>query len=139
MLQWEQTVLADRASVSVETIKRLERLNGDLPAQYETLSKIHDAFERAGIRFVEYGEVDDSGAGVRFALTKSAQLENAIVRSFGIVVEDALRNILPNLRDKTIDLNVTRDAVFAIIAYINNNPTGIWNYVTEDFDFEESE
>jgi len=59
ILRMEQTTLAENAGLSVETIKRLERLDGELSAQFETLFAIRQVFERAGL--------DLQGGGVRRA------------------------------------------------------------------------
>ena len=52
----DQSGLADIAGVSVETIKRLEKLNGPLlSANGKTLSAIQTALEAAGVEFIEGG------------------------------------------------------------------------------------
>jgi transcriptional regulator with XRE-family HTH domain len=49
---WNQTVLAQKSGLSVETIKRLERLKGYLGAvKVETLDAIIKAFDKAGVEF----------------------------------------------------------------------------------------
>jgi transcriptional regulator with XRE-family HTH domain len=47
----EQTELARRASLSLETIKRLERIRGPVEANARTLRSIQRAFETIGITF----------------------------------------------------------------------------------------
>jgi len=52
MARMDQKDLADIAAVSVETIKRLEKMNGDLSAtRVLTLNAIQKALEAAGIEF----------------------------------------------------------------------------------------
>src|SRR5262249_51197284 len=68
MLRWEQTQLAERAGVSVETIKRLEGAEGRLAAQIDTLMKIRTACEFAGIEFTD----DEKRPGVRLAEDRTA-------------------------------------------------------------------
>ncbi|HAY05053.1 MAG: XRE family transcriptional regulator [Hyphomonas sp.] len=52
MLNWSQSELARRAELSVETIKRLERMEGSLDAtKVSTLSAITKAFAKEGIEF----------------------------------------------------------------------------------------
>ena len=52
MLRWEQATLAEKAGVSVETIKRLERLDGPLTAgRHATITAIEKAFAKAGVEF----------------------------------------------------------------------------------------
>jgi transcriptional regulator with XRE-family HTH domain len=55
ILRMEQTTLAAEAGISVETIKRLERLDGELSAQSETLFAIRQVFERAGLDLYDGG------------------------------------------------------------------------------------
>lgn len=53
MLSWSQSELAERAELSVETIKRLESMKGTLDAtKVSTLSAITSAFAQAGIEFI---------------------------------------------------------------------------------------
>jgi len=59
----EQTQLAERAGVSVETIKRLEGAQGPLRAQHDTLNSIRKALEYAGVEFID----DADRPGVRLA------------------------------------------------------------------------
>ena len=62
LLGISQTELATAAEVSVETIKRLEGLKGEVSANRATLAAIMRAFDAAGVLFIdENGE----GAGVR--------------------------------------------------------------------------
>lgn len=52
MLSWSQSDLAEKTELSVETIKRLERMKGSLDAtKVSTLSAITSAFEKAGVEF----------------------------------------------------------------------------------------
>lgn len=52
MLNWSQSELARQAELSVETIKRLESMQGPLDAtKVSTLSAITRAFEKAGVEF----------------------------------------------------------------------------------------
>ncbi len=60
--RWGQTELAEAASVSVETVKRLEKTHGDVRANMTTVTAIIRAFEAVGVVFdVSKG----SGPGVR--------------------------------------------------------------------------
>ena len=51
MLRWEQTQLASAADVSVETVKRLEKMPGLVPGQVSTVDRIKRALEAAGVEF----------------------------------------------------------------------------------------
>ena len=56
----EQAELAQRSSLSLQTIKRLEGIRGMVDANVRTLNAIVRAFEDMGVRFLAYEE----GAGV---------------------------------------------------------------------------
>lgn len=62
MLRLEQAQLADAAGVSVETIRRLERLEGRLSAHGETLFRIVSVLKRAGVAFALDAEGSSSVA-----------------------------------------------------------------------------
>lgn len=52
LVRMEQAKLADAADISVETIKRLERIDGPLDgAKAGTLAAIQRALEEAGVEF----------------------------------------------------------------------------------------
>ena len=51
-LRWSAEVLAARAKVGVQTIKRLEATDGVPPGRSKTLQEVQLALERAGIEFV---------------------------------------------------------------------------------------
>lgn len=78
MLRMEQTELAQKAGVSVETIKRLEKMDRFPNASHATLSSIKSAFEIEGIIFIEEGKNEDGGFGVRFSGDKSKILMSTI-------------------------------------------------------------
>jgi predicted transcriptional regulator len=62
MLRWDQKQVAEAASVSLETIKRLEGMSGMVTATTSTVAAIKGALEAAGAIFIaENGE----GPGVR--------------------------------------------------------------------------
>ena len=58
----EQTDLAARAEVSVETVKRLEGMRGTVAAQMATVLAIKRALEVAGVIFID---ANGEGPGVR--------------------------------------------------------------------------
>lgn len=52
MLRWSQSDLAEASDVSVETIKRLEKMDGPLTAtRVVTVAAIERAFAEAGVEF----------------------------------------------------------------------------------------
>lgn len=64
ILRLNQVELAKAASVSLETIKRLEAMHGELKVRLETLTRIKEALEKAGVEFIPE---NGGGAGVRLA------------------------------------------------------------------------
>jgi transcriptional regulator with XRE-family HTH domain len=57
LLRWDQATVAERAGVSLETIKRLERLDGPLLAtRSSTLDALEKTFRAAGVDFTNGGE-----------------------------------------------------------------------------------
>jgi len=64
ILRLSQADLAKAASVSLETIKRLEAMHGELKVRLDTLMRIKDALEKAGVEFIPE---NGGGAGVRLA------------------------------------------------------------------------
>jgi transcriptional regulator with XRE-family HTH domain len=61
MLRWDQAQIAAKADVSVETIKRLEKMDGPLlDTRGATVAAIRKAFERAGVAFT-----DDNGLSLK--------------------------------------------------------------------------
>lgn len=57
ILRMDQITLAQKAGISVETVKRLEKLDGPLEAKAETLKVIEDVFVSAGLILDEHGNV----------------------------------------------------------------------------------
>ncbi len=52
VLRWDQAMLAEKAGVPVEAIKRLERMDGPLrTAEEGTLDALQAALEAAGLEF----------------------------------------------------------------------------------------
>ena len=62
LLSWDQITLANKASVGIVTIKRIEAVPGRATATQRIIEKIVKALEAAGIEFI--GTPDD-GPGVR--------------------------------------------------------------------------
>jgi transcriptional regulator with XRE-family HTH domain len=74
LLRWEQSTVATKAHVSVETVKRLERLDGPLTAvKVGTINAIQRAFEAAGLEFID-PEEGVRGPGV--ALKWGVEVQN---------------------------------------------------------------
>jgi predicted transcriptional regulator len=64
VLRLSQADLADAADVSLETVKRLEAMEGELKVRLDTLTRIKSALEKAGVEFIAE---NGGGAGVRLA------------------------------------------------------------------------
>jgi transcriptional regulator with XRE-family HTH domain len=63
LLRWEQQTLASKANVSVETVKRLEKMEGQLDAtRVATVNGLQRALEAAGVQFIPE---NGGGPGVR--------------------------------------------------------------------------
>ena len=62
ILRLAQAELAKAADVSLETVKRIESMEGELKIRLDTLTKIKTALEKAGIEFIAE---NGGGAGVR--------------------------------------------------------------------------
>jgi transcriptional regulator with XRE-family HTH domain len=56
MARIEQADLAGQANVSVETIKRLERTEGPVSANVQTVDAVMRALEAAGVEFTNGGQ-----------------------------------------------------------------------------------
>jgi predicted transcriptional regulator len=66
LIGWTQVDLAQASGVSEITIKNLER--GATDPRISTMNSIERAFDRAGIIFLDAGDVRDGGPGVRVKL-----------------------------------------------------------------------
>ena len=66
LLGIDQKALAVLAGVSLPTIQRMEASIGTVRGVVETLIKVVDAFNRAGVELIgEHARSDDGGRGVR--------------------------------------------------------------------------
>ncbi|MCJ2069326.1 helix-turn-helix domain-containing protein [Methylobacterium sp. J-030] len=63
MARIEQSELAQKAGVSVDTIKRLERTVGPISANVNTMASIVQVLEAAGLEFIPENV---GGEGIRF-------------------------------------------------------------------------
>jgi transcriptional regulator with XRE-family HTH domain len=79
MLGWEQSELAERAGVSIKTIKRMEATNGRIVGHSEW--SVVRALELGGIEFVGDHDWQDRTDGVRFAKDKSARVRRKILET----------------------------------------------------------
>ena len=67
LLGIDQRQLAGLAGVSLPTIQRMEACDGNVRGVVETLTRVIEAFERAGVELIGENAVSrDGGRGVRF-------------------------------------------------------------------------
>ncbi len=90
MLGWDQSELAQKAAVSLKTIKRMEATSGRIDAR--STWSVQNALEIAGIEFLS-GDDDwrTRGDGVRFYKDPTAKLRLAIVEAMTISLDVDLR------------------------------------------------
>jgi len=73
MLGIDQKTLAELAGVSVPTIQRMEASEGNVRGVIESLTRVVEALDRAGIELIAEGAVSRSGGrGVRLKAPRSA-------------------------------------------------------------------
>ncbi|MGF7159389.1 putative transcriptional regulator [Rhodoligotrophos appendicifer] len=73
LLGIDQRQLADMAGVSVPTIQRMEASDGTVRGVVDSLMKVVDAFERAGVELIgDHVASQGGGRGVRFKAPKPA-------------------------------------------------------------------
>ena len=65
LLGWSQDDLSSAAELGIATIRRLEAQDGVLRGMSDTIWKIQDALEKAGIVFIDDDET--GGPGLRLA------------------------------------------------------------------------
>ncbi|AWM04496.1 helix-turn-helix domain-containing protein [Bradyrhizobium amphicarpaeae] len=66
LLGIDQKTLAELAGVSLPTIQRMEASTGNVRGVVETLMRVVDAFERAGVELIgEQARSESGGRGVR--------------------------------------------------------------------------
>ena len=74
----DQKTLASMAGVSLPTIQRMEASEGNVRGIVDTLTKVIDALNAAGIELIgENGRSDTGGRGVRFRQAGSPTTRNA--------------------------------------------------------------
>ena len=67
-LRWSARELAERTDVHVTTVQRIERMTGPVYANTETMRRIEQALEAAGVEFFSY----NGYPGVSFGLSEAA-------------------------------------------------------------------
>jgi predicted transcriptional regulator len=73
LLDVDQRQLAEWSKVSLPTIQRMEACQGTVRGSVDTLTKVVEAFDRAGVELIGDNAISrDGGRGVRFKRPKSA-------------------------------------------------------------------
>ena len=92
LLGIDQRTLAELAGVSLPTIQRMEASVGNVRGVVESLTKVVDALNRAGVELIgEHARSDDGGRGVRLKQPGPPRRERD-VRSIGIVASGDRRD-----------------------------------------------
>jgi transcriptional regulator with XRE-family HTH domain len=68
LLGWRQGDLSKASGVGTATIQRIEKSHRPITGYVSTLVRIREAFEKAGIEFIDEDEI--SGFGLRLAKKK---------------------------------------------------------------------
>ena len=71
LLHWSARLLAEEAGVHLSTVQRMERAGGPVNGNVESVRRVQDALERAGVEFL----AEDGCSGVRLI-----NLTRAVVR-----------------------------------------------------------
>ena len=73
LLGIDQRQLAELAGVSLPTIQRMEASEGNVRGVVESLTKVVEALDRAGVELIGEGTISrEGGRGVRMKSTKPA-------------------------------------------------------------------
>jgi transcriptional regulator with XRE-family HTH domain len=79
LLGIDQKTLAEMAGVSVPTVQRMEASGGTVRGVIESLTRIVEALDRAGVELIAVGAVSSAGGrGVRLKATAAAPPSSAI-------------------------------------------------------------
>ena len=74
LLGIDQRQLAELSGVSLPTIQRMEASGGTVRAVVDSLTKVVEAFDRAGVELIGDNKVSpDGGRGVRFKQPKTPE------------------------------------------------------------------
>jgi predicted transcriptional regulator len=71
LLGWRQDHLARAAKVGIATIRRIEGLDGPVTGYISTLVRIQEAFELAGVQFIDADST--GGMGLRLLPAKTTK------------------------------------------------------------------
>jgi len=118
ILRLEQKTLAERAGVSVETIKRLEHQTGLLQANFDTIRRLKEALKLAGVEFAGGGK--DIGPSVGPAVDRLAvlieQIDHHVIIAWNLAKE--LQDLTRN--DAELQASVPKEMASVVEALISN-------------------
>jgi transcriptional regulator with XRE-family HTH domain len=97
MLRWEQEELAEKARVSVKTIKRMEATTGKMDSRSDY--SVMKAFELAGIEFLDGDDRRRRGEGVRFNADRTATLRERLTEEISSSMTYALKELVDEDQD----------------------------------------
>jgi transcriptional regulator with XRE-family HTH domain len=118
ILRLDQKTLAKKTGLSVETIKRLERLEGPLQANSDTVRRLKLALELAGVEFVDEHEV----AGVRVVPADRAAVLMDEIRHHVTIAREAAVDLADLVRDDEQLLALVPDSMKLIADYLMQDP-----------------
>ena len=82
LLGIDQRQLAELADVSVPTIQRMEASDGNVRGVIDTLTKVVEALDRAGIELIGDNAVSrDGGRGVRLKAPKKSEYDADTIKT----------------------------------------------------------
>lgn len=93
MLRWEQAELAERARVSLKTIKRMEASTGRMESRSDY--SVKKALEMGGIEFIESDDYHGrKGEGVCLQADRTAKLRATIVKAISQHMTYGLKHLV---------------------------------------------
>jgi DNA-binding XRE family transcriptional regulator len=89
MLDWDQAELAQRANISLKTIKRMEATRGQIDARSNY--SVIKAMELAGIEFLDREDFRGRAEGIRWRADRTAKLRQEIAHHVSRGLDSGLK------------------------------------------------
>jgi transcriptional regulator with XRE-family HTH domain len=78
LLGWDQRQLADAAGISLPTIQRMEGSEGQVRGNVDSLVKVVEALDRAGVELIAEGAAStDGGRGIRLKAKSQSSMDES--------------------------------------------------------------